>query len=83
MNLLGIINDTFLNDKTQLAYDVLTRIFEILGAEIEKDLKLILPLILTSEIQMMELIIILIRDCDVSPYISQIVEYCLNCDKSG
>ena len=83
MNLLGIINDTFLNDKTQLAYDVLTRIFEILGAEIEKDLKLILPLILTSEIQMMQLIIILIRDCDVSPYISQIVEYCLNCDKSG
>ena len=82
INLLGIINDTFLNDKTQLAYDVLTRIFEILGAELEPDLKFIIPLLMNSEIQMMEVLIILIRDCDVSPFVSEITEYCLTSDKS-
>lgn len=76
--MFSIINDTFLNEKSQLTYDVIYRIFEILGKDLEKDLNTIIPLLVGSELHVMKLIICIVKDCDVTAYLDDIIDYTLN-----
>lgn len=78
INLFSIINDTFLTEKTQLTYDVIYRIFEILSKDLEKDLHVIIPLLVSSDFQIIKLLICIVKDCDVSGYLDDIINYTLH-----
>lgn len=78
INLFSIIHDTFLNEKSQLTYDVIYRIFEILGKDLEKDLNIIVPLLVGSDLHVMRLLICIVKDCDVTSHLDDIIDYTLN-----
>lgn len=50
----------------------------MLGKDLEKDLHIIVPLLVGSELQVMKLIICIVKDCDVSVYLEDIINYTLN-----
>ena len=78
INLFSIIHDTFLSEKSQLTYDVIYRIFEILGKDLEKDLNIIVPLLVGSDLHVMRLLICIVKDCDVTSHLDDIIDYTLN-----
>jgi hypothetical protein len=78
LNLFRIMNDTFQNEKSQLTFDVVFSIFEILGKQLEKDLHLIVPLLVSSEMPIIKLLICIVKDCDVTSYLDDIIYYTLN-----
>lgn len=78
INLFSILNDTFLSERSQLTYDVIFRIFELLGKDLEKDLHIIIPLLVGSELQVMKLLICVVKDCDITAYLDDIIYYTLN-----
>lgn len=50
----------------------------MLGKDLEKDLHIIVPLLIGSELHVMDLIICIVKYCDVTLYLDDIIHYTLN-----
>lgn len=74
--LLNILNDVYLEEKHILALDVLNKVLEILGTQIQKDIELILPILLIlakKNHDILSSVEIIAEKCDTHRYAPSIV----------